>query len=145
MTGIKASLGAVTACAFLVTGCGGGPSATTTAAPPTPSKAPVEAPAALAATSTTVALIPLVVTIRNYAFVPQNPVVTKGQSVVIVNSDSVAHTWSAAPRSSWSYDSGNIPPGGRATFPGLSQAGRYPVLCQYHAEMPTMTGTVTVR
>jgi len=26
----------------------------------------------------------------------------------------------------------------------LPRAGRYPVLCLYHAEMPAMTGTVTV-
>jgi len=89
--------------------------------------------------------VPLVVKIRNYAFLPQNPVVARGQGVVIVNNDSVAHTWTAAPHSGWSYDSGNIPPGGRATFPGLPRAGGYPVLCLYHAEMPAMTGMVTVR
>ncbi len=98
----------------------------------------------MAATPKPVALAPLVVSIRNYAFLPQNPVVARGQGVVIVHNDSVAHTWTAAPHSGWSYDSGNIGPGGRATFPGLPRAGRYPVLCLYHAEMPAMTGTVTV-
>ena len=65
--------------------------------------------------------------------------------MVIINQDSAAHTWTAAPRSGWTYDSGNIGPGQRATFPGLARPGRYPVLCLYHAEMPAMTGTVTVR
>lgn len=88
---------------------------------------------------------PLVVIIRNFAFLPQNPVLAAGQAVVIVNQDSAAHTWTAAPRSGWTYDSGNIGPGQRATFPGLARPGRYPVLCLYHAEMPAMNGTVTVR
>lgn len=105
------------------------PSATT----PKPAIAKATAPA------------PLVVIIRNFAFLPQNPVLAPGQAVVIINQDSAAHTWTAAPRSGWTYDSGNIGPGQRATFPGLARPGRYPVLCLYHAEMPAMTGTVTVR
>ena len=167
MTATRASLGVLTACALLVAGCGGGASPTKGAAQPPPplsaakteaaqppspsavelptaSKTSGPAPTALAAPPKTVALAPVVVTIRNYAFMPQNPVLARGQAVVIVNDDNVAHTWSAAPHTDWSYDSGNIPPGARATFPGLPRAGRYPVLCLYHAEMPTMTGTVTV-
>jgi len=164
MTGPWASLGVLTACALLLVGCGGGGSPSKAAGQPTPSAALPDAvgtpspsvarptasqthtaaPKLLGAAPKAVALAPLVVKIRNYAFLPQNPVVARGQGVVIVNNDSVAHTWTAAPHSGWSYDSGNIPPGGRATFPGLPRAGRYPVLCQYHAEMPAMTGTVTV-
>ncbi len=165
MTGPWASLGVLTACALLLAGCGGGGSPSKAAAQPTPSSAALPdavgtsspsvarptasqthaaAPTVLAAAPKAVALAPLVVKIRNYAFLPQNPVVARGQGVVIVNNDSVAHTWTAALHSGWSYDSGNIPPGGRATFPGLSRAGSYPVLCLYHAEMPAMTGTVTV-
>jgi plastocyanin len=157
-----ALVGLLTACALLLVGCGGGGSSTTAAAQPTPSSSAVaggvgapSTPAARptasptsggsAATPQPVAMAPLVVTIRNYAFVPQDPVVARGQKVVVVNDDSVAHTWTAAPHSGWSYDSGNIAPGGRATFPGLPRPGRYPVLCLYHAEMPAMTGTLTVR
>jgi len=164
MTGPWASLGVLTACALLLVGCGAGGSPSKAAGQPTPSAALPDAvgtpspsvarptasqthtaaPKLLVAAPKAVALAPLVVKIRNYAFLPQNPVVARGQGVVIVNNDSVAHTWTAALHSGWSYDSGNIPPGGRATFPGLPRAGRYPVLCQYHAEMPAMTGTVTV-
>lgn len=121
--------------------------ARTAAAPPPPSATP--APPAPARPSPTVAapapLPPVTVTIRNFAFFPQNVVLAKGQGVVIVNADSAAHTWTAAPDSHWTYDSGNIAPGGRAAFPGLAQAGRYSLLCLYHAEMPLMNGTVTVR
>ncbi len=165
MTGPWASLGVLTACALLLAGCGAGGSPSKAAAQPTPSSAALAdaagtpspsvarptasethtaAPTALVPAPKAVALAPLVVKIRNYAFLPQNPGLARGQGVVILNDDSVAHTWTAAAHSGWSYDSGNIPPGGRATFPGLPRAGRYPVLCLYHAEMPAMTGTVTV-
>ena len=132
MTGPWASLGVLTACALLLAGCGAGGSPSKAAAQPTPSSAALAdaagtpspsvarptasethtaAPTALVPAPKAVALAPLVVKIRNYAFLPQNPGLARGQGVVILNDDSVAHTWTAAPHSGWSYDSGNIPPG----------------------------------
>jgi plastocyanin len=85
------------------------------------------------------------VRIRNYAYLPAAPVVVVGQPIEIINDDSVAHTWSAAPGAGWTYTSGNLDPGHRTTFRGFSKAGRYRFLCYYHAEMPSMNGAVTVR
>jgi plastocyanin len=86
-----------------------------------------------------------VIHIRNFAYLPPAPVVRVGQPIEIINDDAAAHTWSAAPKSNWSYDSGNLEKGQRVTFAGFTEPGRYPFVCYYHAEMPSMTGTVTVR
>jgi plastocyanin len=86
-----------------------------------------------------------VIHIRNFAYLPPAPVVQVGQPIEIINDDAAAHTWSAAPKSNWSYDSGNLEKGQRVTFAGFTEPGRYPFVCYYHAEMPSMTGTVTVR
>ena len=155
--------------AAALAGCSGGgsPTAARTPSPivvsgPTPSSNPVGGTAPPVAAPTTAPSTavgtapssprsgaavpaPLVVTIRNFAFLPQNPVLAPGQGVVIINRDTAAHTWTAAPQSGWTFDSGNIAPGSSARFPGFAKAGRYPVLCLYHAEMPAMTGTITVR
>jgi len=88
---------------------------------------------------------PLVVHIRGFAYVPAAPVVIVGQRIEIINDDSAAHTWSAAPKSGWVYTSGNLDKGQRVTFPGFTNPGSYRFLCYYHAEMPSMNGVVTVR
>jgi plastocyanin len=128
---------------LLLSSCGGTvtprtgstPSAATSSATvsiaPSPSKGP--------------ALEPLVVHIRNFAYVPAAPVVLVGQPIEIINDDVAAHTWSAAPKAGWAYTSGNLEKGQRATFPGFSTPGRYKFLCYYHAEMPSMNGVVTVK
>ena len=86
-----------------------------------------------------------VIHIRNFAYVPPAPVVLVGQRIEIINDDVAAHTWSAAPRTNWSYTSGNLEKGQQVTFAGFTKAGSYPFVCFYHAEMPSMTGTVTVK
>lgn len=105
------------------------PSAAVSSAPPL--KPPVTKP-------------PVVVHIRNFAYVPAL-VVAVGQPIEIINDDSAAHTWSAAPGAGWTYTSGNLEKKGRATFPGFSRPGRYKFLCYYHAEVPSMNGVATVR
>jgi plastocyanin len=110
-----------------------------------PSGTPPPTSVSGAATSPTASGKPAVVRIRSYAYLPAAPVVIVGQPIEIINSDSVAHTWSAAPGAGWTYTSGNLDPGQRTTFPGFTKAGRYRFLCYYHAEMPSMTGTVTVK
>ena len=82
--------------------------------------------------------------IRNFAYVPAAPVVIVGQPIEIINDDVAAHTWSAAPRVNWAYTSGNLEKAQRATFKGFSKPGSYTFLCYYHAEMPSMTGVITV-
>lgn len=88
---------------------------------------------------------PLVVHIVNFAYVPAAPVVLVGQPILIINDDNAAHTWSAAPGAGWTYTSGNLEKGQRATYPGFATPGHYTFLCYYHAEMPAMNGIVTVK
>jgi plastocyanin len=91
------------------------------------------------------ALEPLIVHIRNFAYVPAAPVVAVGQPIEIINDDAAAHTWSAAPGSGWTYTSGNLEKGQKASFPGFTHPGTYKFLCYYHAEMPLMNGVATAR
>ncbi len=115
------------------------PATPSAVSPATPSAGtPASAPAPTAAGT------PLVIHIRNYAYTPAAPVVAVGQPIEIVNDDDVAHTWSAAPKAGWSYTSGNLEKGQRATFPGFAKPGSYKFVCYYHAEMPSMTGVTTV-
>jgi plastocyanin len=114
---------------------------TSTASPkPAPAKPSAKGPGAQSP-----APRPLVVHIRNFHYVPAAPVVSVGQRIQIINDDTAAHTWSAAPKSGWTYTSGNLERRQRATYPGFSKPGRYKFLCFYHAEMPSMNGVVTVR
>jgi plastocyanin len=87
----------------------------------------------------------LVVHIRNYAYFPPAPDVVVGQPIEIINDDVMAHTWSAAPKSGWTYTSGNLEKGQSVTFPGFTKPGSYKFLCYYHAEIPTMNGVATVK
>jgi plastocyanin len=85
-----------------------------------------------------------VIHIRKFAYVPVAPVVAVGQPIEIINDDAAAHTWSAAPKSNWTYTSGNLDKGQHVIFGGFTAPGRYPFLCYYHAEMPSMNGIITV-
>lgn len=109
-----------------------------------PSSAASSASPPTAASPTVSSVKPLVVHIRNFAYVPAAPVVIVGQPIQIINDDVAAHTWSATPGSGWAYTSGNLEKGQRATFPGFSKPGSYRFLCYYHAEMPSMNGVATV-
>jgi plastocyanin len=122
---------------------------------PTTFSAPVAAqastPSASASASVAVAppaskahLATYVIHIRNFAYVPAAPVVAVGQPIEIINDDDAAHTWSAAPKSNWTYTSGNLEKGQHVIFVGFTAPGRYPFLCYYHAEMPSMNGVITV-
>jgi plastocyanin len=94
--------------------------------------------------SSTPQLATYVIHIHNFAYVPAAPVVAVGQPIEIINDDDAAHTWSAAPKSNWTYTSGNLDKGQHVIFDGFTAPGRYPFLCYYHAEMPSMNGIITV-
>jgi plastocyanin len=66
-----------------------------------------------------------------------SPSIAVGEPLTIVNSDTVAHTWTAA---DFSFNSGNISPGAQHTHT-FDAAGDYAYFCEIH---PEMTGTVTV-
>ncbi|MDQ1538214.1 MAG: hypothetical protein QOE58_2607 [Actinomycetota bacterium] len=109
-------------------------------------RAPVKPPAATRhTTKSPSSAAKLEVHIRGFAYVPAAPVVVVGQPIEIINDDTAAHTWSASPGAGWTYTSGNLEKGQRATFPGFTKAGRYRFLCYYHAEMPSMNGVATVK
>ena len=128
---------------LLLSSCGG---TLTPGTSSTPSTATSSATGAIAPSGPkSAALEPLVVHIRNFAYVPAAPVVIVGQPIEIINDDVAAHTWSAAPKAGWAYTSGNLEKGQQATFPGFSTPGHYKFLCYYHAEMPSMNGVVTVK
>ena len=128
--------------AFLLVGaCANG---TTSSGPARPASPTVGIPATTPPSAQVAASKPLVIHIRNYAYTPAAPTVVVGQPITIVNDDDVAHTWSAAPKAGWSYTSGNLDKGQRATFRGFAKPGVYAFVCYYHAEMPSMTGVTTV-
>ena len=127
----------------LLASCGGpGPTgseatASTSASQPTSPAATVAPP--------TGSIKPVVVHIRNNAYMPAAPVVIVGQPIEVINDDAVAHTWSAVLGSGWAYTSNNLNPGQRVTFSGFTKPGSYKFVCYYHGEIPSMNGTVTVK
>lgn len=66
-----------------------------------------------------------------------SPSIAAGEPLTIINSDTVAHTWTAE---DFSFNSGNINPGDQHTHI-FEAAGEYAYFCEIH---PEMTGTVTV-
>jgi plastocyanin len=66
-----------------------------------------------------------------------SPSIAVGEPLTIVNSDTVAHTWTAV---DFSFNSGNINPGAQHTHT-FDAAGDYAYFCEIH---PEMTGSVTV-
>lgn len=103
-----------------VTGCGGKKQTTT---PTSPSTTP----------STTSGNT---VTMKNFAFNPQELTVSAGASVTFKNDDSVTHTVTGT-----GFDSGDIQPGGefKRTF---DTVGTFDYHCSIH---PSMTGSIIVK
>ena len=93
-----------------------------------PSSTPSSTPAAAAQ-----------IVIDNFAFSPMNLTVQPGQTVTVVNHDSVTHTLTAT--SGNAFDTGAITPGKSVTFKAPATAGSYPYVCTIHAQMQ---GTLTV-
>ena len=136
-------LPALGAALVLLASCGG-PGPTGSEATPSTSASQPTSPAATPA-SPTGSIKPLVVHIRNNAYVPAAPVVIVGQPIEVINDDAVAHTWSAVLGSGWAYTSSNLDPGRRATFSGFTKPGSYKFVCYYHGEIASMNGIVTVK
>jgi len=120
-----ASFAAATGLALLVSACGSSTNSATTEAAATGSTAANVASAPAGAT----------LTIAGFAFSPLT--VKAGDTVTVVNSDSVDHTVTVA---SASLDV-NVPAGGSATFTAPATPGDYALTCDFH---PSMKGTLTV-
>lgn len=78
-----------------------------------------------------------VVTIEQMRFAPPTLTVHRGDTVVWVNKDLVAHTVSTDARG---FDSGSIAPDASWRYV-VSGSGRQPYTCRFH---PTMHGTLIV-
>ncbi|MBD0694844.1 hypothetical protein BG452_17835 [Streptomyces sp. CBMA123] len=75
---------------------------------------------------------------KDFAFAPATLTAGPGQTVTVLNQDSVAHTLTAVDKS---FDTGTIQPGASATFTVPQQTGAHPYICTIH---PFMHGTLTV-
>lgn len=108
------------------------PPATAPSSPTAPSMttAPSTAPTTTAAAQ---------IVIDNFAFSPANLTVRPGQTVTVVNHDSVTHTLTAS--SGAAFDTGAVNPGKSATITAPTTPGAYPYVCTIHA---SMHGTLTV-
>lgn len=76
------------------------------------------------------------VTIKDYKFDPANITINKGDTVVWINKDSMAHTATGD-----KFDSGNLNNGASFKFT-FNEAGDFSYVCSYH---PNMKGKVTVK
>ena len=90
------------------------------------------------ASSATAATPSPAVDTKNYAYAPSTLTVARGTAVVFKNSDTVAHTITAADKS---FDSGNMDPGASWTH-AFAKAGTYRYICAYHTYME---GTIVVK
>lgn len=82
----------------------------------------------------------ITIQIKNFNFVPDGFTVRPGEVVKVVNTDGVAHTLTSTSGSAH-FDTGDIGPGGSATFTAPSAAGVYPFDCTIHT---FMKGTLKV-
>ncbi len=80
------------------------------------------------------------ITIMNFAFSPQSITVKPGQTVTIVNNDSVTHTFTSDDGTS--FNTNSIEPGATATITAPSASGTYGFHCNIHK---SMTGTLIVQ
>ncbi len=95
------------------------------------------APSAVPSASTPASAAAVVDT-KNFAYAPATITIHPGQTVTFKNSDTIAHTVTAADKS---FDSGNMDQG--ATWSHIfAKAGTYAYVCAYHSYM---TGTVVVK
>ena len=80
---------------------------------------------------------PAVVTIKDFAFVPNTLSVPVGGQVTFKNLDTASHTASDA---NGTWDSGNLDTGQSWTYT-FAKAGTYKIICKYH---PSMHGVIVV-
>jgi plastocyanin len=92
----------------------------------------------IAPTTTTTAPQPraLQITIANFAFSGDTGG-SVGDTVSVVNNDSVTHTWTAI---GGAFNSGNVSGGATFTFT-FGSSGTFDYFCQIH---PSMTGSITI-
>src|SRR5512143_2092645 len=127
--GLRASIAAVLV-ASVVAACGDD-SSTSTVSTPAVSTPPVTAttagPTATAPGAATRAPAPgqATIVIKNLAFSPARLTVKAGQTVTVMNEDSVPHTFTAE---RGRFDSGKLQPGETYTHT-FSKAGTHPFLC----------------
>lgn len=78
------------------------------------------------------------IVIQNFSFSPGSIKVTPGQTIKVVNRDSVTHTVTSI---TGKFNTGDVHPGQVVTFTAPKKPGRYPYRCNIHQYM---TGVVVV-
>jgi plastocyanin len=83
------------------------------------------------------------IVISNFAFSPADVTVKPGETIVVTNKDSVAHTFTAVPGSTpfGGFDSGDIGAGQTKSVTAPMKPGKYNYYCSIHN---FMTGVLTV-
>jgi plastocyanin len=76
--------------------------------------------------------------IEDMAFMPTDLTVAAGDTVTVINNDSLPHTVTAG---DGSFDTSTIAAGASGTFTAPTEPGTYEYICSVH---PSMTGTLTV-
>ena len=71
------------------------------------------------------------ITIKNFNFSPKSLTVKAGTKITVHNEDNTTHTVTA---NDGSFNTGNIPGGGTATFTP-TKAGSFPYICNIHQYM----------
>lgn len=79
------------------------------------------------------------IVIRNFSFAPGTLSVAPGATITVHNEDGATHTVTATDKS---FDTGDVPGGGTATFRAPTKPGHYAYICQIHQYM---TGSLVVR
>jgi plastocyanin len=86
---------------------------------------------------------PVIIAMKNYAFVPKDITIAAGTTVIWRNDDSVPHTATADDKL---FDSGDMSQGAQFSYT-FTRPGVYPYYCTWHgaAGGQGMAGTVTVK
>lgn len=125
----------VLAAVGMLTACGSDEPAETTAAEPDSTTAETMTETTVTETTVTEGAETATISMSNLAFSGAQSVQV-GQTIELVNSDEVPHTWTAE---DGSFDV-SIPAGQTATYT-FDEPGEYSYFCEIH---PSMTGTIRV-
>jgi plastocyanin len=124
--------------ATVLSSCGSGNGAPSIPAPSSRHAASAQA----ASSKATKPASRIVITIRNFAFHPDQAVVSPGATIVVHNADPVTHTLTADAGDSAHFNTGDIPAGHTVVIRAPATPGKYPYLCLIHQ---FMTGVIIVR
>ncbi len=127
----------VAALALLAVACGGSDSGSSSAAPSTTAPSPSTSESGGAGGGGGAPRVEM----QRSRFMPEEVVISVGETVEFVNLDPFAHTVTSEESSAEQFDSGNLGEGETFTY-RFDQPGTFPFFCRIH---PTMQARVVVR